>query len=174
MSKFKVGDVVKVIDRGMQYVSYTSIGSRYPAWKANAEPKRLTKYDIIGIHEDVPTGAMRDTIYAVQNASGQVYLFGELGLEKVEDAPIIIEDDCKDFIPEAWMRVDTQKDAGVRGMVVDIRQLGNSNNAACWLVDDDNDKGLTWNCNQAFRKLSPLDSAAMLLKLHDLEMQQNG
>ncbi|WP_033928943.1 hypothetical protein, partial [Vibrio cholerae] len=81
VAKFKVGDVVKVTDRDRLFDTYSAIGSRYPAWINGAIPRRLTKYDVIGVHENASTGIGTANIYAIQNASGQVYLFGESGLE---------------------------------------------------------------------------------------------
>lgn len=171
--KFKVGDVVKVVNKSEIYTSHSMYGERYPAWVKDARPLRLTKYEIIGVHPEAVTGAGKDNIYAVQNASGQVYLYGEAGLEldtPTVSAPVsAIAPTPVPFVPESWMRIDGYEHESMCGRVVDARKIGNSNNAACWLVGDDHRDGLQWTCNQAFRELDPLDAAAMLLKLSDIK-----
>ncbi|QNL29765.1 hypothetical protein Saratov15_00122 [Vibrio phage Saratov-15] len=171
--KFKVGDTVKVVDKGAIYTSHSMYGARYPAWVNGATPRRLTKYEIIGVHQDATTGIGVDNIYAVQNASGQVYLYGERGLEldtPTVSAPVsAIAPTPVPFVPESWMRIDGYESESMLGRVIDARKIGNSNNPACWLVGDDHRDGLQWTGNQAFRKLDPLDAAAMLLKLSDIK-----
>lgn len=109
--KFKVGDVVKVTNKGAIYRNFRKIGERYPSWEYDAYPRRLTKYEVIEVHLDTPTTEGYKNIYAVQNASGQVYLYGEGGLEL--DSEYKGVDTCN---PD-WLLVfhagDTSPDEGV-------------------------------------------------------------
>lgn len=109
--KFKVGDVVKVTNKGAIYKSFRKIGDRYPSWECDARPRRLTKYEVIGVHLETSAAGDRKNIYAVQNASGQVYLYGGDGLEL--DSEYEEVDTCN---PD-WLLVfhtgDTSPDEGV-------------------------------------------------------------
>lgn len=160
---FKVGDEVKVTNKGAIYTTYEEVGKRYPSWKYDEIPKRLTKYTVIGVHEHC------GWLYAIQNASGQVYLYKEGGLDLVSPpapAPKMV---VAPFDPESWMEVNGYKDEQNRGQVIDRRVRGNSHPAACWLSSEGSKEGIVWQANQAFRKLQPLDAAAMLLKLSDVQ-----
>jgi hypothetical protein len=156
--KFNKNDKVKVVDDGQLYDTHP-IGKDYLGWVYARKPRRKTKYRILGCH-NIGT----ETIYAIENASGQVYLYGESGLEllsspKPSPAP-------EPFTYPTWVEIKPYDGVDKKGLVVDLRHYGKANQPACWLTDE----GRGWACNSSFKvHLPPIEAAMMLLALHEVE-----
>lgn len=157
--KFKKGDKVKVIDDGQLYDTHP-IGRDYSGWVYARKPKRRTKYSVIDIHM---TGT--ETIYVIENASGQVYLYGEYGLELLSSSSPALSAAPEPFKFPDWVVIKPYDGPDKQGLVTDSRGYGGANAPACWF---DNAKA-GWSCNQSFRmRITPIEAATMLLALEEI------
>lgn len=165
--KFRLGDEVKIVDAGLIYTTYNTIGEKYAGWVNGIEPLRKTKYTVIGLHPSSPCGSGFDDICAIQNASGQTYLYSERGLELVEEKELssssTVSAAPEPFVYPPWIEIKPYDGTDKQGLVVDKRVVGHCQNAACWM------QGKSWRCNQSFREnLTPLEASVMLMALQDV------
>lgn len=159
--KFNMDDRVKVVDDGQLYDTYSFYGNEYVGWERGRHPKRKTKYRVIGQHGD----GSGSNIYAIENASGQVYLYGEDGLCRIMPAKPTLAPEPEAFNFPDWIEIKPYDGVNKTGLIIDKRKFGNSNQAACWLSKDRN----SWACNSSFRSnLNPAEAAMMLLALEEV------
>lgn len=90
MSKFKVGDKVRVVDSSLQYSTYTDLVRKLLPEKilfyrecARVSQGSICKVLASHIHTTMPEKGM---VYIIENAGGQIFVMGEKSLELIEPA----------------------------------------------------------------------------------------
>ena len=88
MSKFKVGDKVRVVNNGNRYDTYTEW---FEAYREHLKTEWLVKYryndddvitgDICTVLYYAPHTTFHDMLYLIKHGTDYVYLIGEAGIE---------------------------------------------------------------------------------------------